>query len=101
MVNVLLWLLAGVATAWVTCSVLSLGAANTVIVSAIIGIAGVIFGGDALAPAIGSQRGSSVISPFAVLVVSAGAIGCLKILSIVYRYFYIAGIDQPAANKSM
>jgi hypothetical protein len=100
MVNVLLWLLGGMAMAWVTCSVLSLGTANTVIVAAIIGIVGVIFGGEAFAPALGGERGS-VLSPFAVLLASVSGMGCLKLVSIVYRYLRIADIDQRAANKSV
>ena len=98
--NVLLWLLAGVATAWIACSVLNLAVANTVIVCAIIGIVGVMFGGNAFAPPMGDARGG-VLSPFAVLVASGGGIACLKVVSIVYRHFRIAGMAQRAANKSM
>ena len=101
MANVLLWLLGGVVTGWITWSFLNLGAANTAFVSAVITIVGLIFGGDALTPAIGGQRASGALTPFSVLLASAGGIGCLKVLSLVRHYFGTAGMARRAANKSV
>ena len=83
--SVLMWLLAAAAAGWLACSVLELNAASSLTVSAVLGIVGLVFGGDALAPAIGGDRGANVLSPFAVLVACAGAIGCLKICGLMRR----------------
>jgi uncharacterized membrane protein YeaQ/YmgE (transglycosylase-associated protein family) len=83
--NVIIWLSAGAAAGWIASSILDLTAARAVIVSAIVGVVGVVYGGDALAPPYGGTVGSpGVFTPFAVLVASTGAIVCLKILGMVF-----------------
>ena len=92
--NVILWLLAGAAAGWISCSLLDLSAARCLVVSTIMGFVGVIFGGDALAPAIGAGGEASVLSSFAVLVACVSAMGCLKIARTVKRSFRSRLRDQ-------
>jgi uncharacterized membrane protein YeaQ/YmgE (transglycosylase-associated protein family) len=83
--NVIIWLSAGAAAGWIASSILDLNAARTFIVSAIVGVVGAVYGGEALAPPYGGSIGSAgVFTPFAVLVASTGAIVCLKIVGIVF-----------------
>jgi uncharacterized membrane protein YeaQ/YmgE (transglycosylase-associated protein family) len=97
--NVFLWLLAGAMAGWIARSVLDLPLARALIVSAIAGTVGAIFGGDALAPVVRLDRGENVLSPFAVLVASVGAITCLRIVRAVYHYFRLtSAINAPGAN---
>ena len=83
------WLFAGGAAGWITCSVLDLDARRGLTVSAIIGLVGALFGGEALAPVYGAGgvNETALRGPFAVLVVCVGAIACLKLASIAYRAF--------------
>jgi hypothetical protein len=83
--SVFMWLLAAAAAGWLACAVLDLKAASTLIVSVVLGGVGVVFGGDALAPAIRREGGASVLSPFAVLVVCAVAIGFLNVGRVMRR----------------
>ena len=99
--SVFMWFVAGAAAAWFAGSVLGLDAARALMVSAIVAIVGVIFGGDALAPAIASHGGENVLSPFMVLLASVAAIGSVKVAAGVYRYFQVPAIDQHTANKSL
>ena len=85
--NAILWLLAAAAAGWLTCSLLSLPGARGLLVATVIGVAGVGFGGDALASLEGGVRGWGAPSPFLMLVICLGAIACLKIASTMYRYF--------------
>jgi uncharacterized membrane protein YeaQ/YmgE (transglycosylase-associated protein family) len=82
--NVMMWLLAAALAGSIACSLLNLGVASGVFIAAIIGIVGVSFGGPALGPAIGGGYRSGMLSPFAVLVVSVSAIGCLKLAHVLY-----------------
>jgi uncharacterized membrane protein YeaQ/YmgE (transglycosylase-associated protein family) len=90
----LMWLLAGAAAGWIARSVLDLSAASAVTVSIVVGCVGLIFGGDALAPMVRPHRGEDALSPFAVLVVSIGAIACVKVVSLIGRH-----IQQSAAAR--
>ena len=84
--NVMIWLSAGAAAGWIASSILDLNATRAVIVSAIVGVVGAVFGGAAIAPPFGGSIGSAgVFTPFAVLVASISAIACLKIVTIVFR----------------
>ena len=84
--NVIIWLSAGAAAGWIASSILDLNAARAVSVSLIVGAAGMVFGGDALVPPFGGSTASAaVVTPFAVLVASIGAIAGLKIFGIVFR----------------
>ena len=83
--NSIIWLSAGVAAGAIASSVLNLNAARAFVVSAIVGVVGVIYGGDAIAPPFGGNIGSAgTLTPFAVLVGSISAIACLKILGVVF-----------------
>jgi uncharacterized membrane protein YeaQ/YmgE (transglycosylase-associated protein family) len=83
--NVTIWLSAAAAAGWIACSILDLNTGRAVIVSAIIGVVGAVYGGDAMAPPFSGNIGSTgVLTPFAVLLASIGAIACLKIVDIVF-----------------
>ena len=100
--NVLVWLAGGAAAGWITCSFLQLDVARGLTVATIIGIVGVAFGGNALAPAFTGVGDAGVLNPFAVLVVSVGAIASLKIAALIYKptsIFRIKAITQRITCK--
>jgi uncharacterized membrane protein YeaQ/YmgE (transglycosylase-associated protein family) len=87
-----MWLLVGAAAGWMARSVLDLPIVRTLIVSVVIGLVGMIFGGDALAPIVRPERGEAAFSPFAVLVASVSAIACLKVVRMAYHHFQLAAV---------
>lgn len=91
----MMWLLAGAAAGWIARSVLDLPAVSAVIVSIVVGFVGVIFGGDAFAPMVRPDRGEDVLTPFAVLLVSVGAIACVKVVRMVYRPIHLRAAITP------
>jgi uncharacterized membrane protein YeaQ/YmgE (transglycosylase-associated protein family) len=88
-VNIFMWLLVGAAAGWMARSVLDLPVVRTLIVSVVIAIVGMIFGGDALAPIVRPERGG-VLSPFTVLVACVSAIACLKVVRMAFHHFQLA-----------
>jgi uncharacterized membrane protein YeaQ/YmgE (transglycosylase-associated protein family) len=84
--NVMIWLAAGAVAGWIACSILDLNTVRVVIIAAIVGVVGAVYGGEAVAPPFGGSIASAgVLTPFAVLVASIGAIACLKIVIAVSR----------------
>lgn len=99
--NSIIWLAAGIAAGGIACSVLDLNAARALSVAAIIGTTGSIFGGDALTSAFPALIGQAVIlTPFAVLLASLGALACLKVVGVTYGQFRIYRLRHRTAQAA-
>ncbi|MGZ9003543.1 MAG: GlsB/YeaQ/YmgE family stress response membrane protein [Burkholderiales bacterium] len=86
--NVLLWILAGGLAGLVAFVALNLNLSRGLIISVLIGMAGALFGGYVLGPVLGApvpQPGA--LSPFALLVAAATALGCLSITDMTHKRF--------------
>ena len=82
--NTAIWLLGGAAAGWAACSVLDLHAGRALTISAILGVVGALFGGEAVPLYGGGVHEAIVRGPFAVLVVSVFSIASLKLTRVFY-----------------
>lgn len=88
--DIVVWLLAGCALAWIAFSFLNWNPGRGLVVSAIIGAVAAFFGGNVLAPAFGGAvNEAGGFSPFALVVAAATAIAFLKIADIVYERYQV------------
>ena len=88
MLNIMLWITAGAAIGWIACTALNRNAARGAVIAAIIGMAGAFFGGDVLAPILGSvAEDSGAFRPFALVVAIATAVAFVSIGDKVYERF--------------
>lgn len=85
--NVVLWLLAGGAVGWIAFSGWKLNERRGLIVAAIIGTGGAFFGGHVLAPIFGTIEDAGGFAPFALVVASATALGCVMLGDMMYERF--------------
>lgn len=86
--NMMLWIAAGAVVGWIACAGLKRNASRGVMISIIIGVAGAFFGGDVLAPMIGSVAGEGgAFRPFAMIVAIATAVGFVSISDMVYERY--------------
>lgn len=86
--NIMLWIAAGAAVGWIACAGLKRNASRGVVISIIIGIAGAFFGGDVLAPMLGSAAGEGgAFMPFAMVVAIATAVAFVSLGDMMYERF--------------
>ena len=84
----IVWLLAGGALGWLGCAYLHWNAERGVAVSALIGAAGALLGGTAIAPMIVAGTAPAAgFSPDALLIATAAATACLFAGHLLLRRF--------------
>lgn len=88
--NIALWILAGAAIGWIGYSTMKANTGRGLLISIIIGIAGGLFGGNVLAPMLGTVADvSNEINVFSLVVSLATATACLTIGEMLSRRYGI------------
>lgn len=84
--NIVIWVLAGAAIAWIAYARLDVNLRRGPIIAVIIGIAGGFLGGKVLAPMF-SAAPVEGFSLLAFLVAVASAVGCVTLTDMIYERF--------------
>ncbi len=89
--NIMIWLAAGAAVAWLSIAVLHINKNRGLIPTLIIGALGAIIGGQTFAPMLSSTVTETEIgfNPFALVVALATAIACLVISNMLSKRYGI------------
>lgn len=89
--NILIWVITGFAAAWVGLNVFHINEDRGLIVSAIIGAAGAVIGGNTIAPLLSGPATEPALafSPFVLLVALTTAAGCLIVSNFVVKRYGI------------
>lgn len=85
--NIIVWILAGAALAWVSFRYLGMNRTRGVVFTLLLGIAGGYFGGSVVAPLLGHPMVGSEFRPFAALVAAATAGAFLVVSDMVHEQF--------------